>query len=78
MGHGAKPAAVVEEPAVVAEEPVAEPDAMAQVTADATGLLRARHRISAFRPDDFKVGSQKELIETQIASANRLGFLVRC
>jgi putative ABC transport system permease protein len=42
---------------------VAEPDAMAQVTADATGLLRARHRISAFRPDDFKVGSQKELID---------------
>jgi len=39
--------------------------------------LRVRHRISPFRPDDFRVGSQKELIETQLASANRLGFLVR-
>ena len=50
---------------------------MARVAADATALLRARHRISAFRPDDFSVGSQQELIETQLAAASRLGFLVR-
>jgi putative ABC transport system permease protein len=42
---------------------------MARVAADATALLRARHRISAFRPDDFSVGSQQELIETLAAPA---------
>ncbi|MCB1598250.1 MAG: ABC transporter permease [Gammaproteobacteria bacterium] len=50
---------------------------MARVAADVTALLRVRHRISAFRPDDFSVGSQQELIETQLAAASRLGFLVR-
>jgi putative ABC transport system permease protein len=50
---------------------------MAPVAADVTALLRARHRISAFRPDDFSVGSQQELIDTQLAAASRLGFLVR-
>lgn len=50
---------------------------MARVAADVTALLRIRHRISAFRPDDFSVGSQQELIETQLAAASRLGFLVR-
>ena len=49
---------------------------MAQAENDITGLLRVRHRISAFRPDDFQVLSQRELIETQLASADRLGFLV--
>ena len=43
---------------------------------DITALLRTRHRISAFRPDDFQVQSQRELIETQLASADRLAFLV--
>jgi putative ABC transport system permease protein len=50
---------------------------MAPVAADVTALLRVRHRISAFRPDDFSVGSQQELIDTQLAAASRLGFLVR-
>lgn len=50
---------------------------MALVAADVTALLRVRHRISAFRPDDFSVGSQQELIDTQLAAASRLGFLVR-
>jgi len=40
-------------------------------------LMRIRHRISRFRPDDFQVQSQRELIETQLASSERLGFLVR-
>lgn len=50
---------------------------MARVSAEIESLLRTRHRISAFRPDDFRVSNQKDLIETQLASANRLGFLVR-
>jgi len=51
--------------------------AMEQVEKTMLDLLRVRHRISAFRPDDFQVQSQRELIDTQIASADRLGFLVR-
>lgn len=41
-----------------------------------TRLLRTRHRISKFRPDDFQVQSQRELIQTQLASAERLEFFV--
>jgi len=51
-------------------------DGMVQAENEITDLLRVRHRISAFRPDDFQVLSQRELIETQLASADRLGFLV--
>jgi putative ABC transport system permease protein len=54
-----------------------DPDAMQSMSADMESLLRIRHRISAFRPDDFRVSNQKELIATQLASADRLGFLVR-
>lgn len=43
---------------------------------DIESLLRTRHRISAFRPDDFQVLTQAELIRTQQAAADRLGFLV--
>jgi putative ABC transport system permease protein len=49
---------------------------MSRAERDITALLRVRHRISSFRPDDFQVLSQRELIETQLASAERLGFLV--
>lgn len=41
-----------------------------------TQLMRKRHRTSATRPDDFQVQSQRELIETQMAAADRLQFLV--
>ena len=41
-----------------------------------TQLMRVRHRSSAARPDDFQVQSQRELIRTQIAAADRLQFLV--
>ncbi len=41
-----------------------------------TQLLRKRHRSSAARPDDFQVQSQRELINTQLAAADRLQFLV--
>ncbi|MCC7329774.1 MAG: ABC transporter permease [Gammaproteobacteria bacterium] len=50
---------------------------MARDSAEIAELLRVRHRIPEFRPDDFKVGNQAELIRTQLAAANRLGFLVR-
>jgi len=41
------------------------------------GVLRVRHRTSATHPDDFQVQNQKELVDTQVASSGRLGFLVR-
>jgi putative ABC transport system permease protein len=50
---------------------------MTQAEMEITELLRVRHRISAFRPDDFQVQSQRELIDTQMAAADQLGFLVR-
>jgi putative ABC transport system permease protein len=52
-------------------------EAMARVSAEIESLLRTRHRIPASRPDDFRVSNQQDLIETQLAAANRLGFLVR-
>ena len=50
---------------------------MAQAERGIVDLLRTRHRITPFRPDDFQVQSQRELIDTQLASSRRLGFLVR-
>jgi putative ABC transport system permease protein len=55
---------------------VPELDQMKQIENAMTELLRVRHRSSAARPDDFQVQSQRELIRTQIAAANRLQFLV--
>lgn len=49
---------------------------MEQVEAAMTQLMRKRHRSSAARPDDFQVQSQRELISTQLAAADRLQFLV--
>jgi putative ABC transport system permease protein len=54
-----------------------EAASMAAVSADITELLRVRHRISPFRPADFSVGNQQDVIETQLQSSNRLGFFVR-
>ncbi len=56
---------------------VDESASMDRVSNDMAELLRVRHRISAFRPDDFSVGNQRDLIRTQLESANRLGFFVR-
>ena len=56
---------------------VSQPAALSPALQDATALLRVRHRISPFRPDDFRVQSQQDLIDTQLASADRLAFLVR-
>jgi putative ABC transport system permease protein len=49
---------------------------MERAAADIAALMGQRHRSSAFRPDDFQVQTQQELIDTQLASASRLGFLV--
>lgn len=51
-------------------------DRMQQAQRDIDGLMKVRHRSSAFRPDDFQVQTQQELIDTQMASADRLSFLV--
>ena len=51
-------------------------DQIEQAEAAISQLMRKRHRSSAARPDDFQVQSQRELIETQLAAADRLQFLV--
>ena len=40
-------------------------------------LLRRRHRSSPKQPEDFQVQNQKELIDTQTSSSERLAFFVR-
>ncbi|MCK6370568.1 MAG: ABC transporter permease, partial [Gammaproteobacteria bacterium] len=54
-----------------------DPGDMQRVSEEIEALLRVCHRISPFRPDDFRVSNQRELIATQISSADRLGFFVR-
>lgn len=49
-------------------------DAMSESIA---ALLHDRHHSSDFNPEDFKVQSQKSLIDTQLAAGARLRFLVR-
>jgi putative ABC transport system permease protein len=39
--------------------------------------MAARHRASSADAADFQVQSQKELVDTQLASSARLGFFVR-
>jgi putative ABC transport system permease protein len=56
---------------------VSDGQEMSRVMRETEELLRVRHRISAFRPDDFRVSNQKDLIDTQLAAADRLGFFVR-
>ncbi len=53
------------------------PSRIAVVTSDIRLLLRERHRMSAYRPDDFQVRSQTDLITAQLSAADRLAFLVR-
>jgi putative ABC transport system permease protein len=55
---------------------VPELNKMEQVEQSIIQLMRLRHSSSAARPDDFQVQSQRELIRTQIAAADRLQFLV--
>ncbi|MCE7901794.1 MAG: ABC transporter permease [Gammaproteobacteria bacterium PRO9] len=53
------------------------PPRMPVASREIAALLRERHRMSSYRPDDFRVQSQTDLIATQLASADRLSFLVR-
>ncbi len=50
--------------------------AMDRAARDIAELLRERHRSRGERDDDFKVQSQKVLIDTQLSSARELGFFV--
>lgn len=52
-------------------------DDLGRVPGEITAMLRVRHRISPYRPDDFQVQTQTTLIETQLAATDRLDFLVR-
>jgi putative ABC transport system permease protein len=56
---------------------VDQPASMDQAAASVTDLLRQRHRRVANLPDDFQVQNQQALLETQLASSERLGFYVR-
>ena len=40
-------------------------------------LLRQLHHIQLNQPNDFQIQNQKSLIDTQVAAAQRLGFLLR-
>jgi|HubBroStandDraft_6_1064221.scaffolds.fasta_scaffold324132_1 putative ABC transport system permease protein len=53
------------------------PDHMDEAAASVTEILRQRHHRLANLPDDFQVQNQKSLLETQLASSDRLGFYVR-
>jgi len=44
---------------------------------DMVEILRVRHRTPPTRPADFQVQNQKELVDTQLASSERLAFLVQ-
>jgi ABC-type antimicrobial peptide transport system permease subunit len=50
---------------------------MDETAAAISSVLRQRHRASAKQPEDFQVQNQKQLIDTQIASSNQLGFFTR-
>jgi len=56
---------------------VDHPDRMAEATREIAALLRERHRVSDYRPADFRVQSQTDLITAQLSAADRLAFLVR-
>ena len=52
-------------------------DEMDDAAAGISAVLRDQHKAKALSADDFQVQNQKDLIDTQIASAERLGFFVR-
>jgi putative ABC transport system permease protein len=53
------------------------PDRMDEAADSVTSTLHQRHRRLANLPDDFRVQNQKALLETQLASSERLGSYVR-
>lgn len=52
-------------------------DAMDEAAQTVARVLRQRHRASARQPEDFQAQNQKELIDTQLASSEKLRFFVR-
>jgi putative ABC transport system permease protein len=52
-------------------------DRMDETTEAVHQVLKKRHRVPENVPEDFQIQSQKALIDTEIASSNRLTFLVR-
>jgi len=54
-----------------------DPARLPVATGEVTGLLRERHRVSDYRPADFRVQSQTDLITAQLSAAERLAFLIR-
>jgi putative ABC transport system permease protein len=56
---------------------IADWNQMDRAARDMVEILRVRHRTSATRPPDFQVQNQKELVDTQLASSERLTFFVR-
>src|SRR5262249_15458274 len=52
-------------------------EAMDDAAKEIVTLLRRRHRSSLKQPEDFQVQNQKELIDTQTVSAEKLAFFVR-
>jgi len=56
---------------------VARWEAMDETARAISSVLRQRHRASAKQPEDFQVQNQKQLIDTQIASSERLSSFVR-
>ena len=51
--------------------------AMDRTSGEIAEVLRERHRIRAGQEEDFKVQSQKTLVDTQLQAASQLGFFVR-
>ncbi|MGH9826544.1 MAG: ABC transporter permease [Blastocatellia bacterium] len=49
---------------------------MDSATAQIHEILRRRHRTVANLPEDFQIQNEKTLIDTEIASSEKLGFLV--
>jgi putative ABC transport system permease protein len=57
---------------------VARWDRMDETTVAIHQVLSKRHRAFGNLPEDFQIQNQKSLVDTEIASSNRLTFLVRC
>jgi ABC-type antimicrobial peptide transport system permease subunit len=53
------------------------PDRTDEAATTVADILRQRHHRLANLPDDFQIQNEKALVETQLASSNRLGFYVR-
>ncbi len=53
------------------------PDRTDEAATTVADILRQRHHRLANLPDDFQIQNEKALVETRLASSNRLGFYVR-